>query len=386
MVRLAAAVLFLSLLGNGPARAQPAPGAPPAVGVVRVESRPVTETADFVGRVQAMDRVDITARVSAFIAARLFIEGTEIRAGDPLYRLERAPFEAAVAQQDAAVALAQARLDNAEIQLARSQSLVGSPASLRSALDDARANQRAATATLQAAQAQLRSAQINLDYTDIRAPIAGRIGRGNISVGNVVSPSSGALATIVSQDPIYVVFSIAVRTMLELQLRYADKGGMSAVVVRIRLPDGRMYEQDGKIDYTDPSIAANTDTILLRARIPNPSREARGNPLGGAGETVERPLTDGEFVAVSVQGIEKVPALAIPRSAVLSDVQGDYVYVVDAANKVTRRTVRLGQSMAESAVVLTGLTAGEMVVADGLQRVRPGITVSPGPAAPPAAR
>ena len=121
-----------------------------------------------------------------------------------------------------------------------------------------------------AAQAQLRMAQINLAYTDIHAPLSGKISRTAVSVGNVVSPSSGPLASIVSQDPIYVLFPIALRAELDLEKRYAEQGGMNAVVVRLRLPDGTMYDQTGKIDYVEPSVQACTDTILLRARIANP--------------------------------------------------------------------------------------------------------------------
>ena len=153
---------------------------------------------------------------------------------------------------------------------------------------------------------------------------------------------------------------------------------MNAVVIRLRLPDGSMYDQDGKLDYIDPTVQANTDTIVLRGRIANPPR---GTPAPG--QPVDRPLTDGEFVTVLVEGIQPVTALGIPRSAVLSDQQGDYVYVVDSQNHVDQRRVQLGQSTPSTAVVVGGLKEGEMVVTDGLQRVRPGIQVTPGPAAPP---
>src|SRR5262249_22274759 len=175
------------------------------------------------------------------------------------------------------------------------------------------------------AQAQLRIAQINLAYTEIHAPVGGKISRTNISIGNVVSPSSGALATIVSQDPMYVQFPIALRAQLDLAKRYADKGGMNAVVIRVRLPDGTLYDQVGKIDYIEPSVQPTTDTILLRGKIANPARQ----PVE-SGVPVDRPLIDGEFVSVLVEGEQPIQALAIPRAAVLSDQQGDYVYVVGA--------------------------------------------------------
>lgn len=357
-------VLLLLLSSGAHAQAPAAP--PPAVGVVAVEMRAVTETSEFVGRVQAVERVEITARVTAVIEARLFDEGAEVKAGVPLYRLERAPFEAAVAQQDAAVAQTEARVDQTDAVLTRVQALMSTPSGLRSALDDARGNHLAAVGALQGAQALQRVARINLGYTEIAAPIAGKIARGNVSVGNVVGPGTGSLTSIVSQDPMNVTFPVGVRALLRLDERYRGKGGMAAVAVRVRLPDGRAYGPEGKIDYQDPTIVAGTDSILLRARIPNP----------------ERQLIDGEFVTVIVAGIEPVAALAIPRAAVLADVQGNYVYVVAADNKVERRPIKLGQSTAETAVIVSGLSVGEMVISDGMQRARPGLVVNPGPAAP----
>ena len=188
-----------------------APSGPPSVGIVRAQQTSITETSEFVGRVQAIERVALTARVTAFLDQRLFKEGTEVNQGDLLYKLERAPFEAAVQQQEAAVAdTTPARLANANIQLTRAQSLLNTPAGQRSNVDDAVANQRSLAAQVLSAQAQLKAAQINLDYTDIHAPVAGKISRTAITAGNVVSPpSSGPLASIVSQDPMYVLFPVA---------------------------------------------------------------------------------------------------------------------------------------------------------------------------------
>ncbi len=374
--RLAALLAAFALSGMPSADAQ-MPGGPPAVGVVRAEKKAVTESSEFVGRIQAVDRVVLTARVTAFLDQRLFIEGTEVREGDLLYRLERPPFEAAVAQQEAAVADASSRLANANITLARAQSLLNTPAGQRSTVDDATAAQRSQAAQLAGSQAQLRVAQINLAYTEIHAPINGKISRSPVSVGNVVSPGSGPLASIVSQDPMYVQFPISVRAELDLEKRYADQGGMSAVAIRLRLPDGTMYNQSGKIDYIEPSIQATTDTILMRGKIANPPRK----PIE-PGQPVDRPLIDGEFVTVLVQGIQPVMAITVPRAAVLSDQQGDYVYVVNAQNHVEQRRVRLGQSTPSTAAITSGLNEGEMVVLDGIQRVRPGIEVVPGPATP----
>ncbi|MBV9249143.1 MAG: efflux RND transporter periplasmic adaptor subunit [Acetobacteraceae bacterium] len=371
------AIAALLLIPAVSAQGQMPPG-PPAVGVVRAQQTAVTETSEYVGRVQAVDRVVLTARVTAFLDRRLFEEGSEVKQGDLLYQLEKAPFEAAVQQQEAAVADAGARLANANIQLQRAQQLLNTPAGQRSSVDDALANQRSQAAQLMGAQAQLKQAQINLGYTDIHAPVSGKISRTLVSTGNVVSPTSGPLAAIVSQDPIYVVFPIAVRAETGLEKRYSDKGGMNAVVIKVRLPDGSLYGQEGKIDYIDPTVQANTDTILMRARMPNP-------PISEptAEQPIERHLIDGEFVGVLVEAIQPVMALGIPRAAVLSDQQGDYVYVVDSQNRVEQRRIQLGQSTPTTAVIAAGLKEGEMVVAEGIQRVRPGIQVTPGPATPP---
>ncbi len=369
-------VLALVLGLATPVRAQ-MPGGPPSVGVVKAEPTAITETSEFIGRIQAINRVALTARVTAFLDQRFFTEGAEVKKGDLLYRLEQAPFQAAVDQQQAAVADNAAKLANANIQLARAQALLNTPAGQRSNVDDAIANERSTAAQLQSAQAALKTAQINLAYTEIRAPVDGKISRTSITEGNVVSPSSGALATIVSQDPMYVLFPVASRLLTELQQRYADKGGMNAVVVRLRLPDGRLYNQTGKINYIEPTVSGTTDTIFLRATIPNPPTRA-----ADAGQQVERALVDNAFVTVLVEGIEPVQALGIPRKAVLSDQQGDYVYVVGPDNKAQIRRITLGQSTPTTAVVASGLKEGETVIAEGIQRARPGLAVNPGPLSP----
>jgi membrane fusion protein (multidrug efflux system) len=188
------------------------------------------------------------------------------------------------------------------------------------------------------------------------------------------------LATLVSQDPMYVIFSIAQRTGIDLRNRYATKGGFSAVVIKLRLPDGRVYEEDGKADYASPTVAENTDTITVRGVIPN--TVFPGMKIGTPGS---RQLTDGEFVTVLLEGVQPIFVLAIPRAAVLSDQQGDYVYVVDAQNKAEVRRVQLSQSSPSTAVVTNGLEDGDLVISEGLQRARPGEAVSPGPASPPPA-
>ncbi|OAE97689.1 efflux transporter periplasmic adaptor subunit [Bradyrhizobium centrolobii] len=372
-IRLLAASLVTVLAGET-ARTQPAPSAP-SVGVVEAMQRPITETSEFIGRIEAINRVNVAARVTAFLEQRLFTEGAEIKKGDQLYRLERGPFEADLAAKQAQVAQLEATLENAKLTTERARALLGGPAGQQSTYDAAIANQRSLEAQVQAAKAQVQASQINLDYTVISAPIDGKIGRTAVTEGNIVSPSSGVLTTIVSQDPMYVTFPVPVRQGLELRERYGPQGGLEAVVIRLRLPDGRMYGQTGKLNFVDNTIAQNTDTITVRGEISNPILRAPS----AAGVTVHE-LTDGEFVTVLLEGVQPIEVLAIPRSAVLSDQRGDYVLVVGADNKAEQRRIQLGQSTPTIAAVINGLAAGDKVIAEGLQRVRAGQTVSPDPA------
>ncbi|WP_027556572.1 efflux RND transporter periplasmic adaptor subunit [Bradyrhizobium sp. Cp5.3] len=371
--RLLAASLITVLTGVG-ARTQPAPSAP-AVGVVEAARRPITEASEFLGRIEAINRVNVAARVTAFLEQRLFNEGAEIKKGDQLYRLERGPFEADLAAKQAQVAQLEATLENARLTTERARTLLGGPAGQQSTYDAALANQRSLEAQVQAAQAQVQASQINLDYTVISAPIDGKIGRTAVTEGNIVGPSSGVLTTIVSQDPMYVTFPVPLRQALELRERYGPQGGLEAVMIRLRLPDGRMYGQSGKLNFVDNTIAQNTDTITVRGEINNPILRAPS----AAGVTVHE-LTDGEFVTVVLEGVQPVEVLAIPRSAVLSDQRGDYVLVVGTDNKAEQRRIQLGQSTTTIASVISGLSAGDKVIAEGLQRVRAGQTVAPDPA------
>lgn len=374
-MRIASALLLVLLACPHGAHAQGAAG-PPAVGVVTAKRTSVVEEVEFVGRIQAVNRVDLVARVTAFIEKRLFVEGSEVKAGQLLYQLERGPFEAQVAAQAATVAQAEATVQNNGLKLGRVQSLLNTPAGQRSLVDDAIAAQRTGQAVQLAAQSQLRQAQINLDYTDIKAPIDGLISRTSVTVGNVVGPATGTLATIVSQDPMYVVFPVSLRAALDLRDKYASNGGFGAVTIKLRLPTGKMYGTSGTLNYVDNTVATTTDTVVLRGTIPNPVRAG-----AKAGEVASRDLTDGEFVTVLLQGVAPVEAIGIPRAAILSDQGGNYVWVIGEGNKAEARRVQLGQSSPETAIVSSGLKEGETVVVDGVQRVRPGAVVNPGPAA-----
>ena len=375
---LSVALIFAFGLVSVRAEAQLAPGGPPAVGVVRAERQQITQSDEFIGRIQAVSRVALVARVTGFLEKRLFVEGAEVHKGDLLYQLEQPPFRAQVDAGRATVDQLEAQHRNAEQTLERAQQLLRTQAGPQTNVDSALAAERALAAQVAGAQAQLQTAEINLGYTEIRAPIDGTISSTAVTEGNVVSPTTGTLATLVSQDPMYVIFPISLRAGLDLRNRYANAGGFSAVVIKLRLPDGQIYGQDGMADYVSPTVAENTDTLTVRGVIANPVF-----PGMTAGQPGSRELTDGEFVTVLVEGVQPIMVLAVPRAAVLSDQQGDYVYVVDAENKAQIRRIQLGQSTPSTAVVTNGLAEGELVISEGLQRVRPGQAVSAGPATPP---
>lgn len=355
--------------------AQTPPAAPAAVGVIAATPRPMTETEQFLGRVEAVRHVDVVARVTAFLEKRLFTDGSEVKSGDKLYELEKGPFQADLAAKQATVAQLQATLENAKLTTERARALLSGPAGLQSNYDAAIANQRSLEAQVQAAQAQVRASQINLGYTDIVSPIDGRIGRTAVTEGNVVSPSSGVLTTIVSQDPMYVTFPVSVREALVLRDRYVPRGGFDAVVIRLRLPNDRMYGSSGRLNFANNSVTANTDTITLRGEIPNPLIQE----VKGSGTPI-RELFDGEFVTVLLEGVQPIEVLAVPRAAVLSDQQGSYVFVVASDDTAEQRRIQLGQSTPTLAGVISGLKEGERVIVEGLQRVRAGAKVAPAPA------
>src|SRR5271166_1112991 len=266
---LALTALALTVLSSR-AEAQPAPGGPPAVGVVRVAHQEITQSNEFVGRIQSIGRVSLVARVSAFLEKREFVEGTEVKKGDLLYLLEQPPFQAQVDFNKANVAQLQAQYTYAQQQLGRAQYLLKTPAGQQQAVDQTISNERSLAAQVASAKAQLETAEINLGYTEIRAPIDGKISATAVTEGNVVSPTSGTLANLVSQDPMYVIFPISQRIGLDLRERYAKIGGFSAVAIRLQLPNGEMYGAAGKLDYVAPTVAENTDTITLRGVVPNP--------------------------------------------------------------------------------------------------------------------
>ena len=357
---LRTAIGALSLMACcGPATAQGAP--PPAVSVIPVVSRQVTETRDFIGRVTAINKVDIVARVRGFIEERVFAEGQKVKTGDLLFRLEQATYKAAVEQQRANLAKAKATAVNAELQLQRGRELVRNQNIPQSTLDQRAADEAAAQADVMQAQAMLDQAEINLGYTEIRSPIDGRIGLANFTIGNLVDPSSGKLATIVSQDPIYVIFQASERDVLDYSRRGTEPTDQSAhVTVHINLPNGTAYPHSGVTNFLDVQVDPTTDTVAVRAQLPNP----------------EGLLIPSGIVGVSVERGAPRPALTVPQSAVLLDQAGRYVLVVDGAKKVEQRRITTGVEQGRDVVVTGGLKEGELIIVEGIQKVHPGQVVT----------
>jgi membrane fusion protein (multidrug efflux system) len=364
---LECAIAALGLLACcGLAMAQSAPP-PPAVSVTPVASRQVTETGEFLGRVTAINKVDIVARVAGFIEQRNFTEGQKVKTGDLLFRLEQATYKAAVEQQRANLAKAKATAVNTTLQLQRGQELVRNQNIPQSTVDQRAADDAAAQADVMQAQALLDQAEINLGYTEIRSPIDGRIGLEIYTVGNLVNPSSGTLATIVSQDPIYVIFQASERDVLDYSQRIAESADKSPhVVIHVKLPNGTTYPHPGVSNFLDVQVDATTDTVAVRAKLPNP----------------DGVLIPGGIVGVTVDRGAPRSALTVPQAAVLLDQAGRYVLVVDSAKKVELRRITTGVDQGRDIVVTTGLKEGELVIVEGIQKVHPGqivaATVVPG--------
>jgi membrane fusion protein, multidrug efflux system len=347
------------LTGYKAATAQGAP--PPAVTVTPVVSREVTATGDFIGRVVAIDKVDVVARISGFINERNFTEGQQVKTGDLLFSIEPDTYKAAVDQQTANLAKAKATEVNANLQLQRGQDLVRNQNIPQSEVDQRAANAQAAHADVMQAQALLEQARINLGYTEIRSPVDGRIGLANFTVGNLVSPSSGPLATIVSQDPIYVTFQASEADIIEYKHRIAASGDKNPhVTIHIKLPDGTAYPHPGRTNLLDVQVQPDTDTVLVRAQLPNP----------------EGMLIPGGIVGVITERGAPQASLIVPQSAVQLDQAGRYVMVVGADKKVELRRITTGVEQGRDIVVSAGLKEGELVIVEGIQKVHPGQVVA----------
>jgi membrane fusion protein (multidrug efflux system) len=345
--------------GDGKQANQAPPAAPPpAVTVAKSFEEDVRVQHRFTGRVEAIYKVDLRARVDGFLEKRLFTEGADVKEGDLLFVIEKGLYNAAVSEAKASLEKSQATLKLAELELSRQTELVQRNVAAQAKLDDQEAKQGEARGTVSAMRAALERAELNLGYTDIRAPIAGRIGRANVSVGNFVGPSTGPLATIVSQDPIYVGFPVTQRDILEYR---KEKGNPDDAVVFIQLPDGTRYPHPGRLNFMDVTVNQGTDTVLVRATFPNP----------------DRVLVDGQLVSVVVEGGKPEMVVVTPAQALQIDQAGSFVLVVDDENKVQIRRVEIGGPRGVNMVIRKGLKVGERVVTEGIQRIRPGQVVNP---------
>ena len=353
----------LLILSGGPGEAQQA-GPPPAVLVQPADLRSMTKQAEFVGRAEALEKVDLRARVQGFLGPRLFKDGDDVKEGQVVFTIEREPFEAAVDKRKAQLAAAQATLANADRQLQRTAELARKGNTPIAQLDQRTAEQGEAKAAVIEAEANLRDAEIQLSYTEIKTPISGRIGRAAVSPGNLIGPDSGVLATVVKDDPMQVLFSVTQREMLEA--RETDPTGK--VRARVRLADGSLYSEKGRVDFLDVQVNPRTDGQTVRAMFPNP------DDILTTGQTVR--------VIIEEKGGDKV--VVIPQSATAIDQTGSYVFVVGQDNKVEQRRVRIGTVRDGLAVVNEGIESGERVVVQGQQRIRAGIIVTPELASSPA--
>jgi membrane fusion protein (multidrug efflux system) len=258
-----------------------------------------------------------------------------------------------VDQRQAELASAEANRSNTAVELRRGEELAKKKDIPQAEVDARRAADEMAAAQILEARAALELAQINLGYTEIYAPIAGRIGRADLSVGNLVGPDTGVLATIVSQNPIYVTFPVSQRQLLAHRSERGDP------VVRVTLPDGTPYEHPGKLNFLDVQVDPSTDTVTVRAELPNP----------------DRVLVAGQFVGVRVERGEPERVLTVPQASLQLDQAGPYLLVVGGDNKVEARRVTLGAVDGAQVVVQTGLQNGDKVIVDGIQKVRPGMAV-----------
>jgi membrane fusion protein, multidrug efflux system len=331
------------------------------VGTVLAANQPVSRAIEFTGRIEATDRVDVRARVSGYLDAILFKEGDTVNEGDKLFRIDPAPFDAAVQQARGALLQAQGNLANASLQRQRAEELVKTSAASVAVRDQRVADEKNAQGAVVRADADLQTALINLSYATIVSPITGRIGRALITKGNLVGPNSGALALIVSQDPMFVAFPVSQREFLRIR----QEGGKTTredVLVKLRFADGSAYDQTGKIDFVDVAVDRSTDTMIVRARVPNPGSV----------------LVPDQFVRVSVVGETPEEKVVIPQAALIADQEGTYVFVVQDGKAAIKR-VKLGAEVGTGIAVESGLAVGDQVVVTGVQSLRPGSAVIASP-------
>lgn len=347
---------------QGEARAQQPPK--PAVLVAKAEKKPIGLSTEFVGRVEAFEKVELRARVQGFLRERNFEAGAKVEKGQKLFRVEPEPFEAQLQQRQAQLASAQATLQNAVAQLQRYQTLEAKDVASTAQLDVRVADEARAKAGVLEAEAAVRDAEIQLSYTDIITPISGRIGRWSVDTGNLVGPDSGVLATVVNTEKMYVLFPVTQAQLLQAR-RTTQRDNWN---VRVRLADGSFLPQPGVIDFVDVVVDPRTDGQIVRAVVPNDNIS----------------LTDGQTVRVKIEQATPNEAIAIPQAAVATDQAGQFVFIVNDAGKVEQRRLKTGPSKDGFVAVIEGVAVGERVIVQGLQKVRPGVEVMVEESAPQA--
>ncbi|KKJ77939.1 hemolysin D [Kiloniella litopenaei] len=356
------ALIFAStiLFGAQLALAQDTSPPAPSVTVTTVQEQDVTPELTFVGRVEAVDTVDLRARVEGFVQERLFKEGANIKKGDLLFVLEKAPYQIAVEQAQADLSGAQATLKNARSDLKRKKDLRKKKVVSEASLDTSEASESSALAAVLQAKAALRRAELDLSYTEIRSPLDGQISRSRYSVGNLVNSSSEPLATITSLDPIYVTVPVSDKLILE-ERRKGLSSEEAPVIPSLILSDGKPYESDGEFDFINTQVNQSTNSIITRAVFPNPKHI----------------LVPGQFVSVIVRDKQTQRELVIPQASVQKDQQGYFTLVVDRSNKVEIRRLQVGEQVDTNWVIKDGLLKGERIIVQGIQKVKPDMVVNP---------
>lgn len=344
---------------------------PPLVEVAVIAEETVNPPMEHVGRVEAIQSVDVQARVQGELEQIKFTEGGRVKAGDLLYVIEQAPYIAQVKADTAKVAQARATLSKAR-QYRQRLETVRSGGVSKTDLETALASEQEAQAQVDQAEATLDVSRLNLAYTTIKAPISGRIGVSNLTRGNLVGPESGPLARIVQLNPIRVVYSVSESDRVDVLLKIQGQGksfddAKTDLIPHLRLPNGTMYALPGRIAFTDNEIDRATGTVAVRAVFDNP----------------DELLLPGQFVTVELSLADPKSMPVVPQRAVLEDSQGQYVFVVDADKRAQRRNITTGVTLGTRWAVKSGLIAGETVVVSGVQKVRAGQVVNPQPAAQP---
>ncbi len=349
----ALSLLVLSACGGGEQPQGTPP--PPEVGVVAVQPAVVPVQLDLVGRLAPFRSADVRARVPGVLQQRVYAEGSDVKEGQVLFRIEPSQLQAATGQAQAALAAAQANYMNAKVAADRARQLAPQKFVSQSDLDNAQAAERSAAAAVKQAQAALANARINEGYATVRAPISGRAGKQQVTEGALVGEGSATLLTTIDQiDPLYVNFSLSV-TELQ-QIRDAATANKGASKVQVVLPDGSAYGHEGTLDFAGDVVDPATGAIALRARVPNP----------------DRTLLPGTYVTLKATLGQQPNAFRVPQAALQRDAAGAYVLVVGSDDKVVRKDVAADRVQGPDWIVSKGLAAGDRVVVSGIQRVQPG--------------